>query len=103
MRGSYHPSRSPPSSPGTVLDPGACRRMWARRFPPGDLAASRRIRPERSLRPTGASSRAGQFVPGFALDAPLGEYMAQVQVVGQIKQRHLMSQVGPHALVPPTS
>ena len=33
----------------------------------------------------------------------LGEYVAEAQVVGQIKQRHLMSQVGPHALVPPTS
>ena len=42
-------------------------------------------------------------MPGFALDAPVGEDMAQVQVVGQIKQRHLMSQVGPHALVPPAS
>ena len=61
------------------------------------------IRPEHSLRPTGAPSRAEQFVPGFVLDAPLGEDMDQAQVVGQIKQRLLMSQVGPHALVPPTS
>ena len=88
---------------GFEFHPRAAAASSTCRSPPGYLAPSRRIRPEHSLRPTGAPSRAGQFVPGFALDAPLGEEMAQAQVVGQIKQRRLMSQVGPHALVPPTS
>ena len=88
---------------GLEFHPRAVAASSTRRSPPGDLAPSRRIGPERSLRPTGAPSRAGQIVPGFALDAPVGEDMAQAQVVGQIKQRRLMSQVGPHAFVPPTS
>ena len=88
---------------GFGFHPRAVAASSARRFPPGDLAPSWRIRPERPLRPTGTPSRAGQIVPGFALDAPVGEDMAQAQVVGQIKQRRLMSQAGPRALVPPTS
>ena len=79
--------RRPQKTGGFEFHPRAVAASSTRWSPPGDLAPSRRIGPERSLRPTGAPSRAGQIVPGLALDAPVGEDVAPAQVVSQLHQR----------------
>ena len=58
----------------------------------------------RSEDPRGAALAPGgamRPIPRFAPDAPVGEQMAQAQVGGQVQQRHLVPEMGPHPFLPP--
>ena len=55
------------------------------------------------LRPRGATARSGRLTTFFVPDRPVGEDIAQAQVLGQFQQGHLVPQDGPDPLVLPAS
>ena len=84
-----------------VLAPAVAAAPPMRRLSLWALASRRGGRSEDPRGAALAPGGAGHPIPRFAPDAPVGEQMAQAQVVGQVQQRHLVPEMGPHPFLPP--
>ncbi len=71
------------------------------RFNPGSCCQLPEPRPSSLDSRAGAGRLSRGLTPGCVPDGPGGERMAQAQVVGQVQQRHLVSEMGPHPVLPP--